>query len=552
MLNIAIYSRKSVFTGKGESIENQIELCKNYCNSYISDDTLNFIIYEDEGFSGKNTNRPEFQRMINDIKHKKINTLICYRLDRISRNVADFSSTLELLQKYNVNFISIKERFDTSTPLGRAMIYIASVFAQLERETIAERVRDNMIQLAKSGRWLGGNIPYGFNIDKKKYLGSDLKEKTLSILTPNEEELKVVKFIFSHYMKTHSIREVTKQLNLNSVIGKNGGKMYITNIRRLLRSPLYVISDKASHEYLINRGMNVFGEANGNGYITYNKNRQSSAGTNEEEWIVAVSNHKGIISSDEWLKVQAQLNRNREKVPRVGTGNNHALFTGLLKCKKCGSNMVIKFSGKNKDNTPYEYYVCAGRQNKFVDKCTTGNIRVDLLDSKILAELKGYNKKILLKTLKESIDDLSINFENERISSIKCEISENESSMNNLIKQLSKTTSQTVSDRLMEEINLLDNNIQNLKKQLELIKSEKTSEATVAANIKYMIDTLKHFDDTIDHIDDINQKRFLVQSLIKSALWDSDTNNVEIILNDGKITQNSDLSKSMDCNLYTS
>lgn len=214
--------------------------------------------------------------------------------------------------------------------------------------------------------------------------------------------------------------------------------------------------------------------------------------------------------------------------------------------------MVIKFSGKNKDNTPYEYYVCAGRQNKFVDKCTTGNIRVDLLDSKILAELKGYNKKILLKTLKESIDDLSINFENERISSIKCEISENESSMNNLIKQLSKTTSQTVSDRLMEEINLLDNNIQNLKKQLELIKSEKTSEATVAANIKYMIDTLKHFDDTIDHIDDINQKRFLVQSLIKSALWDSDTNNVEIILNDGKITQNSDLSKSMDSNLYSS
>ena len=162
MIKIAIYSRKSVFTGKGESIENQIELCKNYCNTYVnSGSNLEYIIYEDEGFSGKNTNRPEFQHMIDDIKKNKIDTLICYRLDRISRNVADFSSTLELLQKYNVNFISIKERFDTSTPLGRAMIYIASVFAQLERETIAERVRDNMIQLAKSGRWLGGNIPYG-------------------------------------------------------------------------------------------------------------------------------------------------------------------------------------------------------------------------------------------------------------------------------------------------------------------------------------------------------------------------------------------------------
>ena len=109
----------------------------------------------------------------------------------ISRNVADFSSTLELLQKYNVNFISIKERFDTSTPLGRAMIYIASVFAQLERETIAERVRDNMIQLAKSGRWLGGNIPYGFNIARKTYI-SDFKEKEFSILSPNKKSLKLL------------------------------------------------------------------------------------------------------------------------------------------------------------------------------------------------------------------------------------------------------------------------------------------------------------------------------------------------------------------------
>ena len=104
MLSIAIYSRKSIFTGRGESIENQIELCKNYCNSYISDThTLKYTIYEDEGFSGKNTNRPEFQRMINDIKNNKINILICYRLDRISRNVSDFSTTLELLQKLHLH-----------------------------------------------------------------------------------------------------------------------------------------------------------------------------------------------------------------------------------------------------------------------------------------------------------------------------------------------------------------------------------------------------------------------------------------------------------------
>ena len=151
-ITIAIYSRKSIFTEKGDSIENQIELCKNYCRSHLNFNNIEFFIYEDEGFSGKNLNRPKFKELITDVKNNKFNYLVCYRLDRISRNVADFSSTLELLQEHNVNFISIKEQFDTSTPMGRAMIYIASVFAQLERETIAERVKDNIHKIEKMGK----------------------------------------------------------------------------------------------------------------------------------------------------------------------------------------------------------------------------------------------------------------------------------------------------------------------------------------------------------------------------------------------------------------
>ena len=156
MEKVAIYSRKSVFTGKGESIENQIEMCKDYYNRTHNNNEVEFLIYEDEGFSGGNINRPRFKELITDAKNKKFKALVCYRLDRISLNVAYFSSTLELLQDNDIEFISIKEQFDTSTPMGRAMIYIASVFAQLERETIAERVRDNMLQLARTARWLGG------------------------------------------------------------------------------------------------------------------------------------------------------------------------------------------------------------------------------------------------------------------------------------------------------------------------------------------------------------------------------------------------------------
>ncbi|WP_342455538.1 recombinase family protein [Caloramator sp. Dgby_cultured_2] len=149
----AIYSRKSKFTGKGESIDNQISICKEYLERM---GITEYLIYEDEGFSGKNIKRPEFQRMLKDAKAKKFDVLICYRLDRVSRNIADFAHLIELLSKLGIEFISVSEQFDTSTPMGRAMMYIASVFAQLERETIAERIKDNMLELAKSGRWLGG------------------------------------------------------------------------------------------------------------------------------------------------------------------------------------------------------------------------------------------------------------------------------------------------------------------------------------------------------------------------------------------------------------
>jgi site-specific DNA recombinase len=153
MKTAAIYTRKSKYTGKGESIDNQIKVCKEHLARNAIN---NFLIYEDEGFSGKNIERPKFQAMLRDAKDKKFDILICYRLDRVSRNIADFAALIQELEKYNISFISVSEQFDTSTPMGRAMMYIASVFAQLERETIAERIKDNMLELAKTGRWLGG------------------------------------------------------------------------------------------------------------------------------------------------------------------------------------------------------------------------------------------------------------------------------------------------------------------------------------------------------------------------------------------------------------
>ena len=142
---IAIYSRKSKFTGKGESIGNQIELCKDYVRNMFGERYVELCeVFEDEGFSGGNLKRPAFQRMMADVRKRKFKAIVVYRLDRISRNISDFTGLIDELTKLDVSFVSIREQFDTSTPMGRAMMFIISVFSQLERETIAERIRDNM------------------------------------------------------------------------------------------------------------------------------------------------------------------------------------------------------------------------------------------------------------------------------------------------------------------------------------------------------------------------------------------------------------------------
>ena len=133
---IAIYSRKSKFTGKGESIGNQVELCKEYvCNMFGEAYRDLCEVFEDEGFSGGSLKRPAFQRMMAQVRSHKFKAIVVYRMDRISRNISDFTGLIDELTKLDVSFVSIREQFDTSTPMGRAMMFIISVFSQLERET---------------------------------------------------------------------------------------------------------------------------------------------------------------------------------------------------------------------------------------------------------------------------------------------------------------------------------------------------------------------------------------------------------------------------------
>jgi len=155
----AIYARQSVDRKDSISIESQIEFCKYELRGG------NFKDYKDKGFSGKNTDRPRFQELMADIKRGLIRRVVVYKLDRISRSILDFATMMELFQQYNVEFVSSTEKFDTSTPMGRAMLNICIVFAQLERETIQKRVTDAYYSRCQRGFHMSGAAPYGFKLE---------------------------------------------------------------------------------------------------------------------------------------------------------------------------------------------------------------------------------------------------------------------------------------------------------------------------------------------------------------------------------------------------
>ena len=203
----ALYARQSVDKKDSISIESQIEFCKYETRGG------EFKVYTDKGYSGKNTDRPRFQELLQNIKNGEISRVIVYKLDRISRSILDFAEMMQMFEQYGVEFVSSTEKFDTSTPMGRAMLNICIVFAQLERETIQKRVADAYNARSKKGFYMGGKIPYGFT--KEKTVIDGIKTSRY-VIVPKEAEQ--VKLIFEMYAQPNvSLADIIKYLLKNDI-----------------------------------------------------------------------------------------------------------------------------------------------------------------------------------------------------------------------------------------------------------------------------------------------------------------------------------------------
>ena len=537
--SIAIYSRKSKFTGKGESIENQIELCRQYIYTHYADcDADDIMIYEDEGFSGGNTERPQFKKMMADAKNKKLSAIVCYRLDRISRNIGDFANLIEELEDMGISFVSIKEQFDTSSPMGRAMMYISSVFSQLERETIAERIRDNMHELSKTGRWLGGTSPTGYVSESVRNVTVDGKARKACMLKVVPEEADIVKHIFKVFLENNSLTKTDTHLIQNGYKTKNGKNFTRFAIRNILTNPVYMIADDDAYKYLLDNEVDLFAEPssfdNTHGIMAYNRTIQKVGKAHQlrpiNEWIVSVGKHDGLISGADWVKVQEMLGQNRSKSFRKPR-SNVALLSGLLFCA-CGDYMRPKLSQRTDANGEFIYsYLCAMKEKSRSHNCQMKNANGNMLDKVVCEEIKklGSDSSEFIKQLelgKKQLGDNREEYEGS-LERLQGQLTENEKEISALVSTLTKASGTPSETYILKQIDELHSKGENIKSRIAEIEGLTAAHALSDIEFDLIRQMLSSFADTLDSMD-VEQKRAALRTFIKKIVWDGE--NVHLYL----------------------
>jgi site-specific DNA recombinase len=302
---------------EGDSLEEQESELRKYCEYH----TLTIRkVYIERGKSGGNTNRPEYQKMIQDIEAHTIDTVVVKKLDRLSRSLLDFEQLMTKMQAHNVEFVSIKEQFETISPMGKAMLRIALVFAQLEREQTSERTSDVLRYRAKLGLYNGGVTPFGY-ISANKELVISKKEK------------EVVELIYTHFLKTHSTSAVSAYLHDAKLPAPGKAGWVEARVQDILQNPVY------------------------KGCIRW-KNE------------VYPGLHTPIIAPSIWEQVQL-IFESKQRI--LAQTRSNALLQKLAVCRDCHHPLLPSFA-YNRTKTKYGYYRCGstthGKHRRLGINCT--------------------------------------------------------------------------------------------------------------------------------------------------------------------------------------
>lgn len=456
---VALYIRVSTQeqAREGYSIEEQKERLEKYADAH---DWIIYKVYSDPGFSGGSIERPGLKAMIRDISENKIDKVVVYKLDRLSRSQKDTLYLIEdIFLENNTDFVSMTENFDTSTPFGKAMIGILSVFAQLEREQIKERMALGREGRAKSGLWGGGaNVPIGY-----RYANN--------VLTPDPFEAMIVRRIYSEYLSGKSKTAICADLNREG-LRSSYGQFARTTITQILYHGIYT------------------------GLIKYHDKYYES-------------NYERIIDRGTWLKVQELNRKNAEKNPysSLGFNNRVSIITGLCYCKICGKKM------KSVYNTPGRGYHPERGIQKFIvcpDKkktgCTNRRYHMEKIEDIVLTEIKKLRiDPDYLKAVRSKSENNNIAGE---IQILTDRIEGNDIKISRLMDLYSIGGVDLT--QVKDKIENISRESESLKRQIQDLKQEQT-ESMTDEEIRERINTLDLYIDN----EDVERTRKIVTTLIK-------------------------------------
>ena len=351
---LALYTRVSTIeqSEEGYSIDEQERLLMSWAekNNYEV-----YKCYSDRGISGKDIkNRPALKELLKDAEEKKFDMVISWKINRISRKLADVLKIVDILEKNDITFKSYSEPFETDTPAGKMQFQMMALIGEFERGTIAQNVKMGMCAKAKAGEWCGGRV-LGYDLIPVENQEGAKRRKTK--LTINEIEARSVRLIFNEYSNGKGYKAITNQLNKLGYKTKKGNDFSVGSIREILTNPVYI------------------GKVRYNVRQNWSEKRRRNINANP---IITDGIHEPIIDEGLWDKVQAIMESKKGKPSRIYDGEYP--LTGILRCPKCGAGMVIsRTTNKLADGTKKRiaYYCCGAWKNKGTSVCNSNTIRVD-------------------------------------------------------------------------------------------------------------------------------------------------------------------------------
>ncbi len=351
----AIYTRKSTEEGLEQDF-NSLDAQRESAEAYIASQKAEGWVclpdrYDDGGFTGGNMDRPAVQRLMADIQAGKIDCVVVYKVDRLSRSLLDFAKLMEVFERHTVSFVSVTQQFNTTHSMGRLTLNILLSFAQFEREIISERTRDKIAAARRKGKWSGGPPVLGYDI---------LREPGGSKLIVNAEEAERVRYIFRLYLECASVSATLRRLDELGWVNK----VWTTKQGRQRGGRPF---DKST---LFNLLTNILYR----GQIAYHD--QLYAGEQD-----------AIVDEDLFHRVQAQLRINRNSGGKYARNKYGALLKGLVRCTSCGCAMSHHFATRG--NKRYRYYVCVNAQKRGWDKCPAPSLPAAELEQFVVDQIRA-------------------------------------------------------------------------------------------------------------------------------------------------------------------